>query len=329
MPNQQLITAYNLRIQSDIALPELLRPDATRAAGGTARRAPDCEPDVFMRRGALAFPEHPPELPAGAPVRIIRGHDAATLLYWSGIGAFLVEDGRNVTVTPVPNADERLVRLVLTGPVLGVLLAQRGTPVFHASVVARPDAAGALAFLARSGEGKSTLAAAFYRAGYGMVSDDLMPLLSHGTETVALPGFPRAKLWAESAHELVEDAAALPQVGPGFEKRSCTLDERFCAHPVAVQAVYVLDRGAQIAIERLSGYQALAELLPHWYGALFAGQLMDILGRGRHFRECAELASRLPVFRLTRPFSYERLHDVVNAVDAHAAQPARLETTCR
>lgn len=310
--------AFGLTIHSELRMPEFL------AATGP--------PDVQYRLGELAVPEHPAgclddvnagagqptsglDQPAGGHLRGFGGCADGTLLYWSHIGVFLVEDGAHVTVSPLPGADEGLVRMVLSGPALGVLLAQRGGTVFHAGVVGCPAAGGAaVAFVARCGEGKSTMVAAMYQNGCDILSDDLM-LADLGADGVIVqPGFPHAKLTFESAAALLEDAETLTQLARCVEKRGRPI-ERFAPHALPLAAVFVLEDGPDVQAVPLSGHQALAALLPHWYGAGFNGQLVDILGRTRHFQETAAMAARVPVYRLVRPRCYERLADVVAEVN--------------
>jgi hypothetical protein len=225
---------------------------------------------------------------------------------------------------PVPGADERLLRLVLTGPVLGVVLLQRGHHVFHASVVAS-DGGAAVAILGRKGEGKSTMATALYNAGYSMLSDDIMALSVEGNTATVQPGFPHAKLWAESAEALVDDPASLPALGPGFDKRARRVDERFLDKPTRLSAVIVLQKAHGLTVRRLHGIDAVRALLPHWYGALFDGQLLPIFGVDRHFRETARLAELAAVHELTRPWALERLPESVTAIDALLPETAPSE----
>src|SRR5205085_11291512 len=71
----------------------------------------------------------------------------------------------------------------------------------HATVVTK-DGNG-LALVGDSGYGKSTLAAAFLRAGYRLLTDDLLVL--HGTATgfEAQPALPRLKLFPRPARALL------------------------------------------------------------------------------------------------------------------------------
>ncbi len=290
--------AFGLTIHSELQMPEFLPSTGP--------------PDIHFRLGELEVPKHP----AVDHVRGFGGCACGTLLYWSDIGVFMVEDGTQVTASPLPGTDEGLVRMVLSGPALGVLLAQRGGAVFHAGVVACPAADGAaVAFVARCGEGKSTMVAAMYESGYELVSDDLMLAELHRDSVTVQPSFPHGKLTFESAAALLPDNAKTLRQLARFVRKLGRPVERFALRALPLAAVFVLEDGPEVDAVPLSGHQALQALLPHWYGAGFNGQLVDILGRTRHFRETAALAARVPVFRLFRPRRYDRLAEVVSEVN--------------
>jgi hypothetical protein len=290
-------TAFGISIHSEIEIPEF-----TGLAGPA---------DVIIRYGDVPIPPHD----AGGSVRGVGIVGEGILLYWSAIGAFLIEHGRTVTVSPAQAADPGFVRLVLTGPALALLLAQRGLAVFHASVVWCPRTETSVAFSARSGCGKSTMAGAAYNAGYSMVSDDIMPVDLCNDVPVVAPGFAYAKLWADSAEALVANAGTLKPLAASYGKLSRPVTARFASAPARLAAVFVLEDGPDIVVSPLKGHSALSALLPHWYGAGFDGQLVEILGRQRHLRETTLLASRIWLYRLTRPRVLERLPDVVAAVE--------------
>ncbi|ORC32658.1 hypothetical protein B4O97_15985 [Marispirochaeta aestuarii] len=291
-------TAFGLRIGSDIHIPEFSPTQG--------------EPDVIMLTRELA---PPPGCPEGENVRLMVPFNGGVLLHWNAIGSFLVQEGRQVTISPRHGVDEALVRLVLTGPVLGVLLIQRGWAVFHAAGVACPLTGAAVAFAAVKGEGKSTMAAAMYNAGYGMISDDLTAVSFDNEHPLVSPGFPRSKLWTESAEALTDGDDTLSMIFPGFKKMSRTVNDRFITTQAFLKAVFVLETADEIVIERLSGFKAVRALLPHWYGALFDGQLLPIFGQERYFREIANLASKVRVFRLARPRRFDVLQEVAARVD--------------
>src|SRR6202012_2899502 len=85
--------------------------------------------------------------------------------------AFLIRDGREITVDVLPESDPTMVRVVLLGRVIAVVLRQRGWLPLHASGVVIDDEC--VLFLGATGAGKSTTAAAFYRAGHLVATDDV------------------------------------------------------------------------------------------------------------------------------------------------------------
>src|SRR5436853_233172 len=82
----------------------------------------------------------------------------------------------------------------------GLPLPQRGHFVLHASSVAIDGKAAA--FAGPSGRGKSTLVAALASAGHPLIADDMSVIDTSGAAPVVQPGFPRVKLWPDSASAL-------------------------------------------------------------------------------------------------------------------------------
>jgi hypothetical protein len=87
------------------------------------------------------------------------------------MGTILVRKGREIIVDPIPGLEDKVLRLFVLGPALAVLLHQRGRLVLHASAAA--IAGEVVAFMGRSGWGKSTAAAALYTRGHSIVADDV------------------------------------------------------------------------------------------------------------------------------------------------------------
>src|SRR5215218_6629728 len=140
-------------------------------------------------------------------------------LFWQNVGSFLVLGGRTIVVDPSPAADERILRLFVLGPVLAMLLCQRGYLLLHASAVAVADEA--VLFLGSAGWGKSTMAAALHARGYRLATDDVAVLQVGERCPMLLPSFPQLRLWPEALASLGDDPEKLPQCNPLFEKRAC------------------------------------------------------------------------------------------------------------
>ncbi|MBN2627394.1 MAG: hypothetical protein JXA95_12070, partial [Spirochaetales bacterium] len=63
--------------------------------------------------------------------------------------------------------------------------------------------------------------------------------------------------------------------------------------------------------------------MPHWYGSLFGGDLLPILGKDRLFDECSRLARNIPVYTLIRPPGMDRLDETVALVDRIRRETAK------
>ena len=110
-----IYVAFGLRIRSDLPLPEL-PVVATR----------DQPPDVEVR----VFPAAAESATSGAGLADVA--DDIAMLWWPGIGRFVVSDGTDICVAQAPGADPAMLRFYLLGPVLNALLQQRGWIVLRA-----------------------------------------------------------------------------------------------------------------------------------------------------------------------------------------------------
>ncbi|MDX8394562.1 MAG: hypothetical protein R8K21_08285, partial [Mariprofundales bacterium] len=80
------------------------------------------------------------------------------------IARFLISNGNSITVESAKNSDPQSIRLFLLGSCLGAILHQRGMLILHANAIRFDD--GCVLFAGTSGQGKSTLAAAFHHRGH-------------------------------------------------------------------------------------------------------------------------------------------------------------------
>lgn len=226
-------------------------------------------------------------------------------------GEYRVRAGREIVVTPVPDAGGREIRLFLLGSAFGALACQRGLLCLHASVVR--TALGAVAFCGRAGAGKSTLAAWLCRRGYGFVSDDLCRF-ECGEGAVAHPSTPRLKLWRDAVAMLGLDAASLDRDHYRAEKLQAPVSHEDPWDVAPLKAVYLLEWGA-LDVVRLHGLRALRDLV---VAATYRIDLLEPLNRtAAHWQRCMELVSRTPVFRFTRPKEAAGFMPALNLLQAH------------
>lgn len=287
-------TAYGLSIHSDLALPELVTE--TRNA------------DVVFRFGKV----NGAGLELLDEARSFKATPNEAYYYLEGVGKFLVCEGREVIVDPSSNAYERTVRLCLLGPIVALLLHQRGELVLHASTV---DVGGnAISFMGGQGWGKSTLAAAVHVRGYGMLADDVTAIHMDSSKPMAIPAYPQLKLWPNSIIALGHTPEALPVLHPDFTKRALRVTSGFAVMPSPLKRVYVIAAGPHVEVEPLSPQESLIELLRHSYAARFGNHLLEATGIATHFMHCARLAQNISVFRFRRPASLSLLNEHVSTL---------------
>jgi hypothetical protein len=289
---------YGLGVRSAVELPEL-----TRGSGPT---------EVDVRVGPV--PDAPrDEVTTGGALRVTPEH---TCLYFRNTGAIRVRAGREITIDPDPGADPATLRACVLGPALGLLLHQRGLLVLHASAVVLGD--GVVAFLGRSGQGKSTTAAALHVRGCGVIADDVVAVdLTAPGGPVVRPGYPQLKLWPDAVTALGERPDALSRVVAREEKRARAVT----APPEAswpLHRVYVLTDDEALALDPLAGHAAVFELVQHSYIA----PALPRLGSAHDLTQCIRLATTVPVRRLRRPRSLAGLDRLATLVERDAGPVA-------
>lgn len=180
------------------------------------------------------------------------------------------------------------------------IISLSGSSVLHASAVTRPDGT-AVAFLGKSGAGKTTTARMFGRAGWSVLCEDKLVVEEHDGRLCAIVGAePRIATWILNARS---GLAAAP------------IDVWYDAEPLAQTAsgptrtltdFFILDAqrrvGAAFDLERLSQASAVAEIFQHSFFGSAASE------RWRHHIHLAsQLARQATTYRATAPASLEAL----------------------
>jgi hypothetical protein len=290
--------AFGLTFASALPLPELLPAEAGSVA------------DVDIRYGPV-----PPELP-GVLARGVRYQSApgALRLRVDGVADYLVRDGRTITIARQPQAVDDDVRVFLLGSAFGALLQQRGDLVLHGSAVEWQGEA--VAFVGRSGTGKSTLASAFRRRGHAVLTDDVCVVRPDaGGRMCAHPGFPQAKLWLDSLKQLEFDPAGLRRIRGKLEKRAVPLADAFRDEPRRLRKLYVLrsHNRDELKIAPLSGPAKFTALKNQTFRF---GFLAAIDAKAAHFQHAMRLAQQAELSAVTRGDDLARLDELVAALEA-------------
>lgn len=204
--------------------------------------------------------------------------------------------GNSITIDAPLTADQdELIRWV-EGPATAAILYQRGILPLHASAVLIDGSL--VAFLAPSGTGKSSLAAAFVAEGAGPFTDDLLaiqldpdgiPLGFPGSGHLRMPPATWAALGAPAFQVTRTDSDGKRIVRPGIPHGT---------RPSPLVAAFLLETGDSLGATPVTGFALLTGLrqliarpsLARTVGTEAA--IFTVLGR---------LAAQVPAWRLVRP----------------------------
>jgi hypothetical protein len=232
---------------------------------------------------------------------------------WAEQFEFLVSrDGRTVIGRRLHPGPDHAFFACLLGPALSYALIRQGLEPLHATACVRGGSA--IAFMGESGRGKSTLAAAFLRGGFDLLTDDQLVLTRSGDRYTAHPGPPQLKLFPEIARDVlgmnVSAAPMAPTSGkhvfsmPGSHEGEATLERIYLLGPA---------REAQrVTTRRLSMRRACIALVGHSFNV----QLTDSARLQRQFLLATAVAAQIPITLLSYPRHLSRLAEVRDAVFA-------------
>lgn len=292
--------AFGLTIESAaLSLPELLPAPAETGSV-----------DIEIVEGAVRA-----EL-SDALKRGVRYQAAADrlLLQVDGVARYLVEQGRRVTIQRDPAATDDDVRVFLLGSAIGALLHQRDDLVLHGSAVEWGDEA--VVFLGHSGVGKSTLASAFRKQGYAVLTDDLCVVRSGDDGRMrAHPGFPQTKLWLDSLKQLDVSPEGLRRIRHKLEKRALPLGPDFAGEARPVRKLYLLrpHNKDEVKLAPVQGPAKFNLLKNQTYRFGFLAGVNEKVG---HFQQALRLAQQAPLVTVLRPSGAFRLDELVAAIRA-------------
>ncbi len=198
-----------------------------------------------------------------------------------GVARYSVEEGKRISIEPLPGSSPDKVRLFLLGSTMGALLYQRGLFPLHGSAVETKW--GAMIFVGAQGSGKSTLAAEFHRMGYRLLSDDVCAIEPTSDGFQVLPALAHMRLRADAFNRVGSPVGARFDV----DKFVVPLGDRYCPEATPLRAIHVLsNHGEGIPrIEILRGLDRVQYLLenlyrPHYLkGQQTQSELMRMAGK--------------------------------------------------
>jgi hypothetical protein len=287
-----LYKAYGLNIASTLLFPEMIEYRAGI-------------PDLYIRFGKVPKTLNTSKLCTNECQIAAK----QILFRFENLANYLVSNGTEILIEPHPLANEADIRFYALGLCMSLILHQREFLVLHASAIQVPG--GCIAFMAPSGYGKSTLAAAFYQRGFPVLTDDicavrLRPKKSPEVESA----IPQLKLSEASAKKLNICYEHLPPL-PNKEKYAFGTQENFIKKAQPLLHIYQLGRGNRedISLQPLSGISKFCALKNHTSHQWILGA-MNL--QAQHFSLCTTLQKQVPLSQLIRPTSGFQLEELVD-----------------
>ena len=207
----------------------------------------------------------------------------------------------------------------LVGPVMGILLRQRGLTCLHASALSINGRA--IALVGPAGAGKSTTAAALALRGWPVLCEDVCALDRADRQFVIRPAYPRVCLWPDSVDFLFSSREALPLIVEGWEKRFLALDNAsasFASSGCPLAAIFLLagrrDEDSAPRLEPLPQRDAVLQLVQNAY----VNWLLSGEQRAADFDVLTSLMSSVECFRVIPSADPARLPELAALIEAQS-----------
>lgn len=287
--------------------------------------------DWHVELETLPLPEYEVEwfhswkAPGGDEIMACAHHGDAFLLRFSGLASFTIDfNSRRVSVSPENECPESTLAHLLIDQVMPRILGHQGRMVVHASAVEISEG-HAVAFTGTSGQGKSTLATAFFSAGYGLLSDDCLLLENRDGGVYAMASYPSLRLWPDSADAVVNEnkikGASYSEMAHYTSKKQLLFeggDESAPPRWVKLSRLYLLEGRSEqadsnlVEITAAGGMASIMALIE----SLFALDVVSEESVRRNFEVVRRVSGGVVIKRVMYPRSYEALPEVIEAVES-------------
>jgi hypothetical protein len=228
-------------------------------------------------------------------------------------GVFIVRGGREIRFVPAPDAGIARVRALLIGWIWGALLYQREAILLHASAVRVGNSA--VAFCARRGGGKSTLAASLSTRDFALLNDDLSCVKHECSSAPSVyPSIPRLKLCEDAMQRLGWDASVENRDHLQAGKYHYFSKNEGATSAVTLRRIYLLAWGDP-EIRRVRGLTAFTRLTS---AATWRPALLEAAGNpSAHFGRYARLLRDVECWEFRRSHDLSRFDSDIEVLTKH------------
>lgn len=291
--------AFGITLGADFRLPGVLEAGDP----GQIRRADVRHVDLSLQDSATADAGWPAgtaartfELrgPDGSPVFTIDRHQEVGYRVWiAGLGrCFIGPEGDRIRCVP-PDRPNRWELLIGQG--LPIAAALQGLEVLHASAVRLGSIA--IAFVARAGTGKTSLALHLLGHGAEFLADDVVALEADGDTLLTHPGIGLANAPRTEWEALASAGIDIPRPTTTTPKHHVPL--AMPEAPVPLGAVYFLERTRDVEEPEIVAIDAPEPGL--LLGSTFVAHVPTAARLITQLDICSRIARTVPLFRVRAP----------------------------
>lgn len=234
------------------------------------------------------------------------------LLKHKQIGKFLISNGNRITVDLLPNISDTLICKGILNYAIPCAIHQRILLPLHANAFVHKEKA--ILVLAKSGVGKSTLAAAMQNRGYDVLSDDLCVVkIKTNTQPLVFPGTPRIGLKMSAINFLNKDINCMKKI----KKNKYAIKTNFYTKPIEIKYVYIFEKNKKTEpilsdLSDLNFIKKVHLIQNHVYRK----QIMYIANiEALNFKLCAKLAEKVIIKHISRPENRTTIDELANLLE--------------
>lgn len=285
--------AFNLIIASQIKLPGIVETRKQK------------EPDLTILRGNVD------PLNAGANMDgLINYHvnNDEIYLWWDDIGKVKIKSGNQIIVDLNNNKIDFMIPFLL-GPVMALLLHQKGFLVLHGSAVNIKD--GVAAFVGQRGIGKSTIAVHLLKNGYPLITDDIIAIRFDNNIPHIYPGYYHVRLSKDSYSQIKDYTHILSPIRTLVGKSLCDASNGFSSEPLKLKKIYLLEKGQTMRIFKLKSQDVLIKLINN----SVANEIFSKKDQVKNLIECTNLINNASISILKINHSYNTLPNSIIQIE--------------
>lgn len=280
--------AFGLHIKSEIELPGVLKIDK------------DIEADVKIIKGTF-------EANLINDTNYIIEDDAVTL-WWTDIGIIKISNGEKIIVNSFDNDYNQIIPFLL-GPVMSILLHQRGYLVLHGSAVKINK--NAVAFLGYRGIGKSTTAINLYKEGHPIITDDIIAIkFNKKGKPYIYPGYHHVRLSEDVYNFFRDDTNIITPIRTIVGKIFCDTSDGFSTEPIKLKIIYLLEENDHVKLTDSNSQETVIHLIRH----STTNRIFRNNDQINNLNQCANIINNIKFLRLTIPHVYNDIPMLISLI---------------